>query len=74
MQFEKVEIWLVNMFSLIKCPKLSGYLHDSYKEYFRMVLLAMCGASYCSTTLFDFRSHGSNKDYYTLKFGYGKGP
>ena len=45
----------------IECPKLSGSLHYSYKEYFSMVLLKMCDANYCST-LFDFGSYGSNND------------
>ena len=45
----------------IECPKLTGTFYHSYKEFFSMVLLAVCDADYCFT-LFDFGSYGSDND------------
>ena len=45
----------------IECPKNSGTLYYNYKDYYSLVLLAVCGANYCFTR-FDIGSYDSNND------------
>ena len=48
----------------IECPIYLCFLYYTSKEYFSMVLLAMCDASSCFN-LFDFGSYVSNDNYGT---------
>ena len=45
----------------VECPKLAGTLHDNYKGFFSIVLLAVCDAGLIFT-LFDFCTYESNND------------
>ena len=45
----------------IQCPAGSGAKFNSYKEFFSLVLLAVCDARYCFN-LTDIRQYGSNND------------
>ena len=46
---------------ILEYPKLSGTLYHNYKDFFSIVLLAICDANYCFT-LFDSGQFGSNID------------
>ena len=57
----------------IECPKLSGTLYHNCKDFFSMMLLAVCEVGYCFT-LFDFGSYDNSNDCGVLANSFlGKG-
>ena len=43
----------------IVCPKMSRTYYNNYKDFYSIILLAICDSNYCSR-LFDLSQYGSN--------------
>ena len=50
----------------IEWPKLSGTQHFNCKDFFSVVMLAICDAKYCFTNV-DFGQYGSKNDSSVLR-------